>query len=104
MRIASYLFVFVLAGCGARQQSSGVCDSDDPPAACSEECDPAGAATCPTGFHCGTDGLCTAECTAGGSECAEGSFCSADGVCTPGNPVDEACKHIDVVIAVDNSS
>ncbi len=96
-------FVVALAACGANKGNSSVCDEDPPPAACETECDPAAANTCPVGFHCASDGHCDAECTIGGSECADGQVCNADGLCETGMPIAEACKHIDVVIAVDNS-
>jgi hypothetical protein len=103
MRAIIYSFVF-LVGCGGKNAGNGsLCDRDPVPAACDTECDPAAANTCPLGFHCASDGQCDAECTQGGTDCGQGSFCSDDGTCQPGTPVDEACKHIDVVIAVDNS-
>jgi hypothetical protein len=54
-----------------------------PPAECAVTCDPAAGApnTCSTGFHCGTDGTCTAECTITGTECGQGRECTSDGHC-----------------------
>lgn len=102
----AFLSILFLVACGGKDSTNpgSLCDSDPPPAACETECEPAAANTCPLGFHCASDGQCNAVCTIGGSECGEGAFCTNDGLCQQGTPpVSEACKHIDLVIAVDNS-
>jgi hypothetical protein len=115
-----FLAVMLVAACGERKPSFGsICDgSDQAPSACGTACDPLPGAptTCPAGFHCSPDGTCDAQCTPGGAECGEGYACTADGYCVDdsGNGsgsgsgsgsggISEACRHIDVVIAVDNS-
>lgn len=105
------LFAVLLVGCGSKQFGS-LCDEVPAPAACMTDCNPApGApATCPGGYHCSPDGHCDAQCTRTGGECGEGYACTDDGRCIAEAPdgsgsgeTFEFCKHIDVVIAVDNS-
>jgi hypothetical protein len=105
MRHAHLMLVCWLAvGCGAKSFDS-LCNDSPPPPACMQGCDPSGANTCPAGFHCASNGTCDAQCTVGGGQCGSGFHCSADGRCIEGtiDDVPEYCKHIDVVIAVDNS-
>jgi len=75
-----------LWACGSHTNGQSVCDNQvPPPPACEETCDPSGANTCPSGFHCTGNGTCDAVCTPGGNECDSGSFCTDDGRCEPGN-------------------
>jgi hypothetical protein len=95
--LACVPFVVALtAACSGPKQFGSVCD--DPashPVACDEECDPSGADTCPSGFHCAPDGKCDAACTQGGSECGAGSVCSPDGECVPtGGGPDANCPAV----------
>jgi hypothetical protein len=103
--------VVVLAACGSR--AAGPCDRDPPAAECTQPCDPQPGApnTCPGGFHCSPDGLCTAACTVGGGECGGGNHCTDDGMCVPDDDDDvdaplnpASCRLVDLVIAVDGSS
>jgi hypothetical protein len=109
--VRGVLLISILCACGGPKQFDSICDGASAPAGCDDECDPApGApATCPAGLHCSPDGRCDAECTPGGGECGSGYTCSDDGRCVEdpgggdGSVIDEACRHIDLVIAVDNS-
>src|SRR5688500_9726046 len=103
--------VVVLAACGSR--AAGPSDRDPPAAECTQPCDPQPGApnTCPGGFHCSPDGLCTAACTVGGGECGGGNHCTDDGMCVPDDDDDvdaplnpASCRLVDLVIAVDGSS
>lgn len=111
MRLASLIVGLALAGCGGPKQFDSLCEDRPAPAECMVACDatPGAPQTCPDGYHCAADGRCDAQCTRGGSECGDGFECTDDGRCvavgggsgSDGTP--EYCKHIDVVIAVDNS-
>lgn len=95
---ASLLFVAGAAACGPNHNAS-LCDGPNPPAECAQECDPAGANTCPAGFHCNlNNSTCDAECTPGGTECGDNAHCSADGACIADNgsntPVDANCPAV----------
>src|SRR5580765_6257277 len=85
--LATAVFIVSLAACGGKNATTGVCDTDPKPTACSQMCDPSPVAgnTCPTGYHCGDSGTCTAECMAGGVQCPSGQVCTSDGHCVPGN-------------------
>ena len=80
----------------------GPCDGDDPAPECSQDCAPGGA-PCPAGFYCGSEALCTADCTPT-EGCAEGALCGADGRCMDVRPMvdamapdsPEVCADIDV--------
>jgi hypothetical protein len=104
MRYAYLIAIALAAGCGSKSFDS-LCNQSPAPAACDETCDPSGANTCPAGFHCAPNGRCNAECTIGGGQCGSGYRCTADGRCVPDNSDDVPahCRHIDVVISVDNS-
>ncbi|HTE49988.1 MAG TPA: vWA domain-containing protein [Kofleriaceae bacterium] len=67
--------------CGDDGASSGPCETDPIPSDCGATCDEG--TPCASGFYCGGDGTCTADCTAGGGECDEGEACSLDGQCVP---------------------
>jgi hypothetical protein len=107
------LLISILCACGGPRQFGSLCDDPDPPAACETACDPLPGApeTCPPGFHCSSGGRCDAQCTVSGGQCGGGYVCTSDGRCVPDDGtnndarpvVDEACRFIDVVIAVDNS-
>jgi hypothetical protein len=75
---------FLIAACGSKAPN-GPCDVDPPDPACMQACDPQPGApnSCPVGFHCSPDGLCTAQCTPGGDECGSGNACTNDGHCVP---------------------
>ena len=102
----------VVMACGS-PSSQGPCERDNPPPECMIACDPQPGApnTCPTGYHCSPDGLCTAACTQGGGECGSSAMCTPDGTCVPIDPnqpdannMPTACKLVDLIIAVDGSS
>jgi len=85
----SFLSLVLVLGCGGNDGRASLCATQDPrPEECDEECDPQAAQdTCPTGFHCASNGTCNAECTSDGGECGDGYFCTSDGRCLP----DGAC-------------
>jgi hypothetical protein len=104
-----------LAACSPNKSFESICSDPNAPQACGMACDPApnAPATCPSGLYCSEDGKCDAQCTLGGTQCGDGYTCTGDGRCVDdgnnggGDGPDqraEYCKHIDVVIAVDNSS
>jgi hypothetical protein len=110
-RSLSVFVVGLLTACGSR--AAGPCDVDPPAPECTIPCDPLPGApnSCPAGFHCSPEGLCTAACTPGGGECGGNAHCTEDGECVPNDPdeVDaplnpESCRLVDLVIAVDGSS
>lgn len=71
----------LLAACGNKTFES-LCVAQVPaPAACATACTPAGASSCPGGFHCATGGTCDLFCTQTGNECGDGYSCTADGFC-----------------------
>lgn len=86
-RAFAFVAFLTAAACGPKQFGS-VCDSDNPPAECSQTCDPTPGApsTCPSGYHCSPDGLCNAQCTPGGNECPDGFTCTSDGRCMSDGP------------------
>ena len=83
MRRFAFVSLFVLASCGGSDGGGvgSICDDPVPAPECELTCDPAGANTCPSGFHCATAGTCDAECTPDGGECGDGFECSSDGRC-----------------------
>jgi hypothetical protein len=106
------LVIGFVAACGAKH-AAGPCELDPPAPECSLPCDPLPGApnTCPQGYHCSPDGMCTAACTPTGGECGGNAHCSDDGTCIPDDPdVPDAglnpvsCRLVDLVIAVDGSS
>ncbi len=68
---------------GGQVPADGPCDSPNPAPACAQSCTDDD--DCPSGYFCGADKVCTAECTVGGGECASGEVCDDRGQC-----VDEA--------------
>ena len=78
-------FVVLLAACGSKVNGN-VCTEQPAPPACSEMCDPTPgvADQCPTGFYCGQNGKCTADCGMGVS-CPSGETCTSDGKCLGNN-------------------
>lgn len=66
--------------------NAGPCETDPIPAECGAECDDS--TPCASGYYCGSDGTCTADCTAGGGECDDGEECSGSGQCEPGGDDD----------------
>jgi hypothetical protein len=86
----------LLVACGSNKNPGvDVCGFDPPPAECMASCDPGGANTCSSGFHCGSDGTCTAECTASGGECGSGRVCTSDGHCeSAGACVNLECQQV----------
>ena len=78
------LALLVTAACGGSVGGGGgPCAGDNPPPECTATCTTDD--QCQSGFHCGTDGICTAECTAGGNECGPSATCDSRGRCQP-NP------------------
>lgn len=75
--------VATFAACGS--PAAGPCDKTPPDPSCAETCDPNGANTCASGFHCRLDNKCYAFCTQGGGECGDGLQCSDDGRCIASN-------------------
>jgi hypothetical protein len=74
----------MIAGCGSKTNPGSVCNSVglSASAVCSETCDPNGANSCPSGYHCTGDGKCDAQCTQDGTfPCPDGYTCTADGTC-----------------------
>lgn len=63
-----------------------LCDGSNPPASCGLDCS---TDACPTGFYCGDDELCTADCVPGDGLCGEGT-CSSSGVCLPPDTTEDA--------------
>lgn len=80
-RLATFVVCTVVA-CGD-QRARTPCEQVPTPAECKQACDPLPGApnTCPAGFHCSPDGLCTAQCTAGGNQCGDNYVCTPDGSC-----------------------
>ena len=75
------------APCGSRGYSCGqLCDGDTPPAACGLDCSNAG---CPTGYYCGADDTCTADCAGAGDRLCGDGTCSTDGVCVGPDTADQ---------------
>ncbi len=70
------------AGCSTGMTGgTDPCHGSSPPASCSQPCG-TGAASCPSGYYCGTAGTCTSDCNAtDGTGCSSGQVCSADGRC-----------------------
>ncbi len=88
----------LIAACDNKNPGVDICMAQvPPPAGCMVTCDPqAASTTCPTGFHCGSGGTCTAECTPGGTECGGGRECSSDGHCqSAGGCVNLECSQAD---------
>ncbi len=79
LSIAS-LFTFVVAACGGPSTPGvGPCEGGIPDPACGLPC--LTDSSCPTGFYCGADGTCTADCGPGGSGCEAGQSCDSSGHC-----------------------
>jgi hypothetical protein len=54
---------------------------------------------CETGFYCGADGFCTADCTPDGDQCGPSAVCNADGRCIPSDPLNlDDCPDVTVVL------
>ncbi|MEM9190354.1 MAG: vWA domain-containing protein [Myxococcota bacterium] len=72
-----------LAGCecsATTGNQGSLCDREPRPRTCDQECDEQ--MPCASGFYCGPDGTCTADCAPGGaSTCLSGQFCRSDGRC-----------------------
>jgi hypothetical protein len=81
---------FLTAACSDSSSGGGPgpCETDPIPAACGAECD--ASTPCASGYFCGTDGTCTADCSQAGGQCADGEDCNASGQCVPGNGGDNA--------------
>ena len=96
--------VGLAAACGSNI-GSGPCAGADPDPACEIQC--SSDAQCPTGFHCGPDGTCTAECDADGTGCGSGQACDDRGHCvssdSDGGDNLAACKKVDLLISIDPS-
>ena len=58
---------------------SDICAEDPTAEGCTLEC--TSGVDCPFGTHCGTDGVCAAECVVGTDDCGDGFDCGADGRC-----------------------
>ena len=71
--------------CGSRDADTvPPCGSAHPDPSCAITCLGTGAVgECPTGFHCGSQGVCDAQCTLGGDQCGMGNVCTSDGYCEP---------------------
>ena len=52
----------------------------NPPAQCMLDCSDA---ACPSGYYCGADDTCTADCSAANALCGDGTCNPSTGVCTP---------------------
>ena len=76
--------ILAAAACGNTDRG-GVCDQTPAPTECTTTCDPTAGApnTCPAGYHCGSNGMCTAECSPGSSDCGTGRVCDPNGYCVP---------------------
>lgn len=77
----------------------GPCAEDRAPANCGLGC--TGDSICGPGLHCGSEGLCTAECTLLGGQCGPGQECNNLGHCVvaqPRNPGNDGqdCPRLDV--------
>jgi hypothetical protein len=89
VRSSCLFLLLIAAACGSNSSLSGPCESNPPNAACSLDCNAQAGApnTCPTGYHCETDGKCFAQCTITGGQCGDGNVCTDDGHCAPkGDP------------------
>jgi hypothetical protein len=89
VRSSCLFLLLIAAACGSNSSLSGPCETNPPSAACSLDCNPQAGApnTCPTGYHCETDGKCFAQCTITGGQCGDGNVCTDDGHCAPkGDP------------------
>jgi hypothetical protein len=89
---ASLLF----AGCGSDTGPGGrcpggayscgqLCEEANPPAQCMLDCSDA---ACPSGYYCGADDTCTADCSAANALCGDGTCNPSTGVCTPPDSAD----------------
>ena len=82
--VAATCFVGLIVGCNSdapRLVRGAVCTGANVPLACRQPCNPS--VSCPSGFYCGSDGSCTADCGPVGPNCTEGYRCREDGFCTP---------------------
>ncbi|MBE7454144.1 MAG: VWA domain-containing protein [Kofleriaceae bacterium] len=78
--VAAAVAAVALAACGGTSTGGlGPCETGIPDPACRLPCISDG--NCPTGFHCGDDGTCTAECSPDGSGCGAGQSCDNSGHC-----------------------
>jgi hypothetical protein len=79
-RLAFATFALLVAACGGTNTGGlGPCETGIPDPACGLPCTTD--AQCPSGFHCGPAGECTAECDQGGAGCAPGQSCDSSGHC-----------------------
>ncbi len=83
MRILHFLvvpFVTFVAACGGTNTGGlGPCETGIPDPACGMPCQVD--ANCPSGFYCGPDQTCTADCERGGAGCDPGQSCDSSGHC-----------------------
>ncbi len=93
-RLLIGLAMVTAAACGGGKTFESLCANQvPPPAACMTACDPSsglGDATCPSGFHCASNGACDALCTVGGNQCGTGYSCTNDGFCQSAGDGDDA--------------
>jgi hypothetical protein len=78
-RLASLTFVLFAACGGTSTGGLGPCEQGIPDPSCGLPCTVD--ANCPTGFHCGVDQTCTAECEQDGTGCGPGQSCDSSGHC-----------------------
>lgn len=79
----SGVFVLLSACSSTTVDGPSPCERDEPAPFCATPCTTA--AECPLGSHCGTEGVCDADCTYQGREmgCAGNEVCDVTGVCVP---------------------
>ncbi len=76
-------------GGGGTPTDAGVdpCQQDNPPAECGTSC--TSDSSCGIGYYCGSNDVCTADCTPTGGQCGSGRYCDDRGRCQTGDaPVD----------------
>ncbi len=62
--------------------SAPPCEGPTPPADCQSQC--TSDSSCRSGFYCGAEALCTADCTPAGNQCGSGEICNSRGKCERG--------------------
>ncbi|HUQ02563.1 MAG TPA: vWA domain-containing protein [Kofleriaceae bacterium] len=77
--LASTTLAFLAACGGTSTGGLGPCEQGIPDPSCGLPCTVD--ANCPTGFHCGPDQACTAECEQDGTGCGPGQSCDSSGHC-----------------------